>query len=306
MSLINSLPEYVEQNHDALLRDSVLGAESAKMFTLQTGVKTKTALNLLNTSIEFQDGTTCGFNAKGTSTISQRTITAPVIKVNMDFCEKTLLNSALQHGVRIAAGQKTLPFEQDFIADVIANVNLGIEKLVWQGDTASEDVNLKWSDGLLKVLKAEDGITVASQKLSHAAITVKNVRTAVDGVVAAIPTEVLNKAVIFMGYDTYRTYIMALQAANLYHVAGDGLDKGKTYYQGSNIEIKAVAGLDGTGEIVAADPRNIYFGCDMQNDEERFDFWYSKDDQKFKLAIELTEGVQVAFPNKVVISSPSA
>ena len=56
MALINSLPQYVEQNHDKILRDSILGAESAKMFTLQTGVKTKTALNLLNTSIEFQDG----------------------------------------------------------------------------------------------------------------------------------------------------------------------------------------------------------------------------------------------------------
>lgn len=303
MALVNSLPAYVEQNHDKILRDSILGAESAKMFSLQTGVKTKTALNLLNTSIEFQDGMECGFNAKGTSTITQRTITAPLIKVNMDFCEKKLLNSALQHGVRVAAGQKTLPFEQDFIADVVANVNLGVEKLIWQGDTASHDVNLKWTDGLLKLLKANDGIKVTSQKLTHEAITIGNVRTAMDAVIAAIPTPVLKNAVVFCGYDTYRSYIMALQAANLYHNAGDGLDNGSTKYQGSSILIKAVAGLDGTDEIVAADPKNLFFGCDMQNDQERFDFWYSKDDQVFKLDIELTAGTQVAFPNKVVLSS---
>ena len=68
--LTTSLPAYVEQNHDTLLRDTVLGAESAKRFTLQTGVKTKTALNLLNTSIVFQDGSSCGFNSAGTQTIS--------------------------------------------------------------------------------------------------------------------------------------------------------------------------------------------------------------------------------------------
>lgn len=305
MALINTLPEYVEQNHDQLLRDSVLGAESAKMFTLQTGVKTKTALNLLNTSIEFQDGSECGFSAKGTSTISQRTITAPLIKVNMDFCEKTLLNSALQHGVRVAAGQKTLPFENEFISDVVAQVDLGIEKLVWQGDTKSKDANLKWTDGILKLLKASDGITASGQKLTHAAFTTDNVRSAMDAVVAAIPTEIIKNAVIFVGYDTFRTYVMAIQQANLYHNAGDGLDTGSIYYQGTNILIKAVPGLDGTSEIVAADPRNLYFGCDMQNDQERFDFWYSRDDQVFKLAIELTAGTQIAFPNKVVLSSLS-
>lgn len=302
--LVNSLPEYVAQNHDSLLRDAVLGAESAKLFTLQTGVKTKTALNLLNTSVVFQDGSSCGFNSAGSQTISQRTITAPVVKVNMEYCDKTLLNSCLQHEVRIAAGQKTLPFEQDFIADVVANVALGAEKLIWQGDTSkTTDAALKWTDGLIKILKAEDGITINANKLTHATITKNNVRAIVDDVIAAIPTEILNRAVVFMGYDTYRTWIMALQAANLYHNAGDNLDKGTTTYQGSNIKIKALPGLNGTSEIVAADPANFFYGTDMQNDEEKFDFWYSKDDQLFKLAIEFALGVQVAFPNRVIISS---
>lgn len=303
--LTTSLPTYVEQNHDSLLRDTVLGAESAKLFTLQTGVKTKTALNLLNTSIEFQDGSTCGFKSAGSQSISQRTITAPIIKVNMEYCEKTLINSCLQHEVRIAAGQKTLPFEQDFIADVVANVALGAENLIWQGDTSLASGNLKWTDGLIKILKAEDGITAAGNKLTHSAITKNNVRAAVDAVIEAIPTEVLNRATVFMGYDTYRSWIMALQAANLYHNAGDNLDNGSTKYQGSDITIKALPGLNGTSEIVAADPANFFYGTDMQNDEEKFDFWYSKDDQLFKLAIEFALGVQVAFPNKVVISSLS-
>ncbi len=302
MAITNSLPAYVEQNSDSLLKAAILGAESAKMFTLQTGVKTKTALNLLNTSIVLQDGSSCGFNAAGTSTLSQRTITSPLVKVNMEFCDKTLLNSALQHEVRVAAGQKSLPFEQDFITDVVDKVNLANECMVWQGDTTSTDGVLKWSDGLLKILTATDGITVSTQKVSHSGIDDDSVISVMNRVIKAIPTEVLNDAVVFVGYDVYRTYVMALQAANLYHNSGDGLDKGEMYYQGSNIKIKAVAGLNGTDKIVAGDPSNFFFGTDLMGDDEKFDFWYSKDDGVFKLAIEFAIGVQVAFPNQCVIS----
>ena len=298
MAIVNTLPAYVEQNHDTLLRSAVLGAESAKMFTLQTGVKTNTALNLLNTSVVFQDGSGCGFNAQGESKVSQRKISAPIVKVNMNFCDKDLLNTALQHEVRVAAGQKTLPFEEDFISDVVEQVNNATEMMVWQGDTASEDNVLKWTDGILKHLNASDGITKAENKLTHSTDYVK----AVDDVVLAIPTPVLKNATIWMGYDYYRAYIVAMKSANLFHYDANGVDKGETFYPGSNIKIKAVAGLDGTNTIVAGDARSFFYGTDMQGDAEKFDFWYSKDNQEFRLAIEFGLGTQVAFPNEVVIS----
>ena len=55
--------------------------------------------------------------------------------------------------------------------------------------------------------------------------------------------------------------------------------------------------------IVAADAENIYFGVDMEGDEEKFDMWYSQDNQEFRLAINFNAGVQVAFPDEVVIAS---
>lgn len=301
MAIQNTLPAYVEQNHDTLIRESVMGAESAKMFTLQTGVKTKTALNLLKTEIEFQDGSNCGFNANGTSTLSQRLIEAPIVKINMSFCDKKLLNSALQHDVRVAAGQKTLPFEEDFISDIMAQVNLATERMIWQGDKSkTTDKVLKWTDGVLKHLKATDGITVESQVLELD----KNipVRNAVASVIKAIPTAVLPKAVIFMGYDMYLSYMLEMQNANLFHYDADGVDKGSVFFPGSKIKIKAVAGLDGTQTIVAGDPANFFYGTDMQGDTEKFDFWYSKDNQEFRLAVEFGIGTQVALPNECVIA----
>lgn len=59
--------------------------------------------------------------------------------------------------------------------------------------------------------------------------------------------------------------------------------------------------MNGTKKVVAADfANNIFYGTDMEGDEEIFDLWYSKDNQEFRLAINFA-GVQVAFPDQVVL-----
>ncbi len=300
MSIINSLPQYVEDSNDRLLRDAILGSKTAQMLTLQTGVKTQSAINLLSTSVVFQDGSGCGFSANGTSSVSQRIIKAPIIKVNMEFCDKTLLNSSMQHGVRVAAGQKTLPFEQDFIAGVVEKVDNAVDQIIWQGDTTSTDLTLKWSDGLIKILKADSDNVVKYTT----AISATTVEAIIDNVFMAIPPAVLNSGnvKIFMGYDTFRTYLMAIRDKNYYHYNANGIDGDKFYYMGSNVEMVAVSGLDGTGVVVAGSTDNLFYGTDLSGDDEKFDFWYSKDDGVFKLAIEFAIGVQVAYPDSVVIS----
>jgi hypothetical protein len=41
----------------------------------------------------------------------------------------------------------------------------------------------------------------------------------------------------------------------------------------------------------------------MMNDNETFDIWYSKDFQEHRLAMSFNFGVQVAFPDEVVIAT---
>lgn len=41
----------------------------------------------------------------------------------------------------------------------------------------------------------------------------------------------------------------------------------------------------------------------MEGDEEKFDLWYSKDNQEYRLAINFVVGVQIAFPNEAVINT---
>lgn len=297
MAITNSLPQYTLENRDMLIRKSILGAVSAKRFSLQTGVKTKAQINLLATDVTLQDGTACGWNQAGTSTITKRDIVAPVIKINMAFCDKTLLNSALQHDVRIAAGQQKLPFEEKFVADVLADIAAKQEKLIWQGNTALNDGSyLDLADGLIKIGLAD----VTNVVGTTVALTSANIKSQVDAVFAGIDAAILDRAEIMLGVDAYRLYVMALQAANLY-MGSPAVDGMETFYPGSNVKVVAVPGLTGTNFIFGFDPLNAFYGTDLSGDEEKFDVWYSKDNQEFRLAVQFTSGVQFAIPAQVTM-----
>ena len=46
---------------------------------------------------------------------------------------------------------------------------------------------------------------------------------------------------------------------------------------------------------------NLFYGVSADEDSDTFDLWYSKDNREFRLAINFIAGVQVAFPNEVVL-----
>jgi hypothetical protein len=76
---------------------------------------------------------------------------------------------------------------------------------------------------------------------------------------------------------------------------------------GTNTKVVAVDGLidaDANNEIIFAGRlSNMFYGTDMQGDEEQFDMWYSKDNQEERLAIQFIAGVQVAWPDEIVIGN---
>lgn len=291
--IMTSLTAYVEQNRQPLIKKAVLTAKSASLFNLQTDIKTSAALNLLSTDVKFGDGLTCGWDEAGTSTLSQRVLTTGNIKVNMSFCDKEMLKYWTQYGIKVAAGLKELPFEEDFVNGIVDDVKAKVEKAIYQGDTASGDVNLKRFDGLLKILGDESGVIDVT-------ITGTSAYDDVKKVYEAIPAAVKNP-VILVGTDTFRKFIQALIDKNFYHYSGD--NAGEIMFPGSDCRVIAVDGLIGTNKMIGASLSNLFYGCDMVNDEEVFDLWYSKDNQEFRLAINFNAGVQVAFPDEVVLGA---
>lgn len=295
--ILTGLPVYVEERRLPLIKEAVLKAKSAGLFTLQSDIKTSAALNLLSTDIQFGDGLTCGWNEAGTNTLSQRILTTGHLKINQSFCEKDFLKYWTGYQVRVAAGQQSLPFEEYFTSAIVENVKAAVEKAIWQGDTASNDNNLKYFDGMLKILGAADGVvepTIASGS---------SVYDAVKAVYLAIPEKVLDKAVILVGADTFRAYMQEMVEKNYFHYAADGMPVEEFVVPGSATRVIAVNGLNGTNKIVAGALDNMFYGCDMMGDEEKFELWYSQDFREYRLAIEFNAGVQVAFPNEIVMGT---
>ena len=291
--VITSLPKYVEENRLPLISKAVLGAKTPSLLTLQTGVKGETAINLLNTNVVFGDGSDCGWNEAGTSTLTQRIIKPVIAKVNMAFCDKKLIGKWAQSQVRIAAGLEKLPFEEDFMNGVADGIKAGIEKMVWQGDSANVERRVE-CDGFLNLLD-KDSSVIDVTFTSGANVYQKTLQ-----VLNAIPGEVYDKASIFMGCDYFRSLVQDLVAANLYHYdANDG--EMEIVLPGTNIKVYGVHGLDGTNVIVAGPRDEMFYGVDFENDEEVFDLFYSKDNREFRLVVEFACGVQYAFGDHMVL-----
>ena len=293
--IMTSLTAYVEQRRLPLIAEAVLKARSASLFNLQTDIKTSAALNLLETTVEFGDGLTCGWNEAGSQTLSQRILETGNIKINMAYCDKEMLKYWTQYEVRVAAGQKTLPFEEDFVNAVIANVKAAVEKAIWQGDKASGDANLNKFNGLIKIIEDAAGVNNVTFADGAAA------KEIVANVLTAIPAAVYQKndVVIMMGTDMYRKYVNELVAENLFHY-NPGTPIDEVIIPGTNVKVIGLAGLDNTGKVVAGSLSNFFYGTDMVNNEEKFELWYSQDFREFRLAIEFNAGVQIAYPSEIV------
>lgn len=298
----NALPDYVEQHREELIAEAVMSAKSADLFTLQTGIKGPTALNLIDTEVVFGDGSTCGWDDAGETSLSQRVLTPRALKVNMGICDKNLLSKWANYLVRVAANKTDadMPFEQEFVDGVLKQVKAGIEKMIYQGDSTATGTTE--FDGLIKILTASGESTITTTAASSV-----SAYAFLKQVAAKIPAAVLEKEdkVILVSASLYNEFMQDLVDANLYHYnPGDG--ENEYMLPGTSIKVIAVNGLNDTESYdyaIAGSLSNMFYGVDLQGGEEIFDLWYSKDNREFRFAIEFVAGVQVAYPQEIVLGS---
>ena len=297
---VENLTAYVDETKSGLIKKAVVGAKSASIFNLMTGVKGTTALNLLQTDVVFGNGLACGWSEEEGSeqTFSQRNIVPGYVKVNMSFCDATLSQYWMNHEVKVAAGTEVLPFEEALITGITDDIVSKLEKAIWHGDILSTDDNLKHFDGLLKILDAASAVTIPATIEDE-----DNILTAFNAVYSVIPVEVLEKATLLCGSDTFRSLVMYLTEKNLYHYAPAVDGSMELILPGTSTKVIAVNGLNSTKKIIGTDLDNIFYGTDLTGDEEKFDFWYSQDNQEFRLAVKFISGVQVAYPDMIAIGT---
>lgn len=296
---LSKLTKYVQEQRVPLINEVSLKAATVPYLSWQSDIKTSAKLNLLNTSVAFKSGLECNWTGGSSQALSQRELKTGVIKVEQSYCVRAMADYWAQYQVRIAADPGVLPFEEDFTNGIVKAVDEAVEKAVWQGDTSSSVDNLKYFDGFLKIIDAEpDKVEVDTASLT-------TVYDKVKAVYAAIPAKAFERGEvqIFMGSDDYRTLVQELVTANLYHYNPGDAGKGNEYMlPGTDIKVIGVNGLNGKHRIVAGSKENMFIGFDLEGADKEFKLWYSEDNDTYRLRIVFNAGVQVAFPNEVVIT----
>jgi hypothetical protein len=308
---VSTLANYTKENEALLVTSSVLGAKTASLIksagNVMVGVKSAETINIMDTDAFFQAGGTCGWNASGTTSFTQRTVTVGKIKVQEALCPKTLESKYLQKALPTGSQYDSIPFEQEFSDKKAKTIASQLESAIWQGDTASANGNLNKFDGLIKLIGAASGVVDANVSgfISGApltSITAANVISLFDGVYRAIPAKVVaaDDMVIVCGMDTFRTYTIALKNANMFNYAFDGKADSEFVLPGTSIKVVALQGLNGTNDVYAMRLSNLFLGTDLLNEEEKFEIFFAKEADEVRFAAEFKMGVNVAFPDEIV------
>lgn len=296
--IVNTLPDYVQQNQDLLVKNfALVGGSTRRRMTIQTGVKYKGTINFLDVVPELQSGTDCAFTPLGSASLTQRELECPSIKVNMELCPRTLIGKYAEYLVRVNATEESLPFEQYVTDAITGEIVKKIEKLIWQGDkTKTGDSDLKWFNGILKIASTDSDVVDVTIGGTSAYADIK-------AVYMAMTEETLDRGgEIYVSPSVYRSFLQELVTLNLYHYAGAVEDyPGEFILPGTDVKVVRTPGLKGVTSIIGTFPANLVYGCDMENDAEAIDLWYSKDDRVFKVEVLWNSGVQIAFPDQVVL-----
>lgn len=296
---LTALTEYVDQNRDKLVGGLIAKAKTVQVLEVQTGYKHKGTINILDTDVVLQ-ADACGRTPDGTTTVTQRELAVGAIKVEENLCPKDLNKYFLQHDLQAGSKDESIPFEEMYADRKVMKIAAANEVLIWQGDTTSGTNNLSYTDGLLKIIDAEATV-IDGNPDDIASITVSNIEAIIDAMYALMPAEVVGsgEGAFFLGQDLFRTYTQALKNANLYHYSADNSEFEITV-PATNIKMYGVAGLNGTDRIIAARTTNLVVGVDLENEEETFEMWYSKDDKVVKFDAAYKLGTQVKFPEEIV------
>jgi hypothetical protein len=306
------LVDYIDEQSFPMLTKSLIGGRTASMLTTQVGVAGKTKINLLDVGVNMQDGAGCGWLASGAVALTQREIDAKQVKINLEFCPKELQGYYWRTQMAAGTHQDSIPFEQQFANYLVEKVQNEIEKVIWNGDAVTPAAgNLAMFDGLVmpRALYTDCNLGTGSFPTPlTGAVTISNVLEAIERIYVETPSAAVAQGdfKIFMGTDKFRVLAAALMNGNGLSSAGGQLnnytsdfDPLRLIFPGTNIEIVGVGGLEGTNDIYGMSMANAILGVNLSEDSSKLESWYSQDDRVYRVAMEFTMGVQVAYPDQV-------
>ena len=315
------LAAYTKQNVDLLVKNSVFEARTQKEIlasgNVLVGVKSSEAIGRMDTDVFFQDDSACGFNASGTTTLTQRTLTVGKVKVNEILCDKDLENYYTQQALRAGGQYESLAFAADYSEQKAKKIAEALEVALWTanstGSAGTNGLGNKF-DGIKTIVTAAGGVVANANTTGFygtPATTINSpsiAKNAVLAVIKALPSKIQGKddVRIFCGWGTFAYLIQAYVDQNLFHYAPDAKwdDNNAAFtVPGTNYKVIPVHGLDSADAdacIYAFRMSNIFMGTDLLDEENKFWIRWSDDDENIKFTARMKVGVQFAFPDEIV------
>ena len=292
--VVTSLPAYVQDNKDLLIKNfALVGGETRKRISVQTGIKKDEHINYLNLTPTFQSGVGCGFTAQGEATLTQRLIETARFKVNMEFCPDTLIGKYAEYQVSINASEnESLPFEAYIMEALTNEIVKKIETTIWGGVKGSDLI-----DGFLTLAKADSDVVDVVIEGTSAYADILKVYNAMSEYTLEQGGE------IYVSPAKFRAFMQEMVEKNYFHYNPGNAEPSEFLLPGSNVKVVRTPGLAGKTEVVGTFAKNMYYGCDLENAAEDIKVWYSDDDDLIKVAAKWNMGVQFAFPGEVVLGA---
>jgi hypothetical protein len=308
-----NLTEFVnEQKLSDLLTKSVFSGRTAELIPVQTGIKYKDVLNLMDTDVLFQDGSTCALTASGETTFDQVEIAVGKIALMKDFCPRDLENFWTSIDLPAGSYYDSMAFAAAWEAHQSALVSAEVEKMLWQSNVLSGTGNFAFFDGLNTQIDAAVGVINGNAGTGWTPIAVgtgiltTNVISIFNNMVNQLPDALAGQGDVkfFCGWDTFRKLLQAYFTLNNFHygdaASGSPYQTGEIVIPTFGLTVVALHGLTGTNRIHLMRESNARIGTDLENDFEQYEIFYDQTADLIYYRLRAKLGTQVVFGNEIV------
>ena len=295
---VAGLNPYTDQLSTDLIIRAVLKPQTVQNLTVRPNLTAgTTSINILGAGVAVQNYE-CGFaGATGNTTIfTQQPLVVATKQLKEVMCVETLREYWISSVMSASAYANETPVFEQQIADLkVKEINKYIEQTIWAGDGA-DLAGLTYQTSV--DAGAIDGTAFAAG-FASASTAYAAFWNMVDGLAAANPAVLQeDDLIMYVSYATYSKLVQALQAKgnsillqypNISNVSGS--PENSFIFPGTNIKVFAAPGITDTGSplaptVVLGPKKYAFFGTGLNNDQDRFKFYYdpSQDDVKFLAA----------------------
>ena len=266
--------------------------------TVKPNVKFKQVMQKLAVGDVIADAS-CDFTATSTVTLTERYLQPEDFQVNLELCKKDFESDWLSIEQGFSSFDE-LPssFASFLIGHVAAKVAAKTETNIWNGANG----NAGEFDGLVALMTADADVVDVTET---GATTASNIIERLGNVIDAVPATIYGNEglAIYISQADARSYVRAQAALgykDLYHVGQTAMD-----FEG--VKLFVANGLN-SGQMIAAEKDNMFFGTGLQSDMNEvklIDLADIDGSQNVRVIMRFSAGVNYAIGSEIVLSVAS-